>query len=93
MYEPKEYFGLLPAIAVCGAGYQSESDAVMNMYDMSRNTALGYFDANDADARYADRVAYNKQRTADLDEQGVSVMNYVKQSYHYRAVSVFTTDA
>ncbi|MCM1151547.1 MAG: alpha/beta hydrolase [Alistipes sp.] len=36
------------------------------MYDMSRVSANGYFDAEDsADARYAKRVALNAQRTAD----------------------------
>jgi len=35
------------------------------MYDMTRVTALGYFDANDAEARYQQRVALNKQRTED----------------------------
>ena len=37
----------------------------MTMYDMSRNTALGYFDSIDEDGRYESRVAYNQQRTDD----------------------------
>ena len=35
------------------------------MYDMSRNTALGYFDSIDEEGRYNARVAYNNQRTED----------------------------
>ena len=68
----RERIGL---IGICGWGGMAiqaaaldtrvKATAVMTMYDMSRNTALGYFDANDADARYSDRVAYNEQRTAD----------------------------
>lgn len=37
----------------------------MTMYDMSRNTALGYFDSIDEEGRYEARVAYNNQRTED----------------------------
>lgn len=39
--------------------------AAMTMYDMSRNTALGYFDSIDEDGRYQARAAYNQQRTED----------------------------
>ena len=35
------------------------------MYDMSRVTANGYFDAMDADARYEQRKQLNAQRTED----------------------------
>lgn len=42
-----------------------KATAAITMYDMSRNTALGYFDANNEDARYENRVAYNNQRTED----------------------------
>jgi len=125
LYEPKEYTGTLPAIAVafdpsftgesggyprafnspdinvedyqaaidflsvqenvdperigiigiCGWGGMAlqtasldtrvKASASMTMYDMSRNTALGYFDSIDEDGRYEARVAYNNQRTAD----------------------------
>lgn len=36
------------------------------MYDISRNTANGYFDAMDADQRYEFRRRLNAQRTADV---------------------------
>ena len=42
-----------------------KATAAMTMYDMSRNTALGYFDSIDEDGRYESRVAYNQQRTDD----------------------------
>ncbi len=42
-----------------------KATAAMTMYEMSRNTSLGYFDSVDADGRYAAREAYNSQRTAD----------------------------
>ena len=67
-----ERIGLL---GICGWGGMAlqaaaldtrvKATASMTMYDMSRNTALGYFDANDEDARYENRVAYNAQRTTD----------------------------
>ena len=62
-------------IGICGWGGMAlqtaaldtriKATAVMTMYDMSRNTALGYFDANDEEARYQNRVSYNIQRTED----------------------------
>ena len=62
-------------IGICGWGGMAlqtaaldtriKATAAMTMYDMSRNTALGYFDANDEEARYQNRVAYNNQRTED----------------------------
>lgn len=62
-------------IGICGWGGMAIQAAALDtrikatvtttMYDMSRNTALGYFDSNDEDARYADRKAYNDQRTED----------------------------
>lgn len=62
-------------IGICGWGGMAlqtaaldtrvKATAAMTMYDMSRNTALGYFDANDEEARYENRVAYNNQRTED----------------------------
>ena len=42
-----------------------KATAAMTMYDMSRNTALGYFDSIDEEGRYEARVAYNNQRTED----------------------------
>lgn len=62
-------------IGICGWGGMAlqtaaldtrvKATAAMTMYDMSRNTALGYFDANDEETRYENRVAYNSQRTED----------------------------
>lgn len=62
-------------IGICGWGGMAlqtaaldtriKATAPITMYDMSRNTALGYGDSIDADGRYANRVAYNNQRTAD----------------------------
>lgn len=64
-------------IGICGWGGMAlqtaaldtriKATAAITMYDMSRNTALGYFDANDEDARYENRVAYNTQRTEDYE--------------------------
>lgn len=42
-----------------------KATAAMTMYDMSRNTTLGYFDSIDEEGRYEARVAYNNQRTED----------------------------
>lgn len=60
-------------IGICGWGGMAlqtaaldtriKATAVMTMYDMSRNTALGYFDSIDENGRYEARVNYNKQRT------------------------------
>ena len=62
-------------IGICGWGGMAlqtaaldtriKATAVMTMYDMSRNTALGYFDSIDEEGRYEARVAYNNQRTED----------------------------
>ena len=62
-------------IGICGWGGMAlqtaaldtrvKATAAMMMYDMSRNTALGYFDSIDEDGRYESRVAYNQQRTDD----------------------------
>ncbi len=64
-------------IGICGWGGMAlqtaaldtriKATAAITMYDMSRNTALGYFDANDEEARYENRVAYNNQRTEDYE--------------------------
>lgn len=60
-------------IGICGWGGMAlqtaaldtriKATAAMTMYDMSRNTALGYFDSIDENSRYEARVNYNKQRT------------------------------
>lgn len=42
-----------------------KATAAITMYDMSRNTALGYFDSIDENGRYEARAAYNRQRTED----------------------------
>ena len=63
-------------IGICGWGGMAinaaaidtriKATAAMTMYDMTRVTANGYFDADDnPDARYALRQALNTQRTAD----------------------------
>ena len=63
-------------IGICGWGGMAINAAAMDtrikatvastMYDMTRVTANGYFDADDnADARYASRDSMNKQRTID----------------------------
>ncbi len=60
-------------IGICGWGGMAvqtaaldtriKATAAITMYDMSRNTALGYFDSIDENGRYETRVAYNNQRT------------------------------
>lgn len=60
-------------IGICGWGGMAlqtaaldtriKATASMTMYDMSRNTALGYFDSIDENGRYEARVLYNQQRT------------------------------
>ena len=62
-------------IGICGFGGMGLNAAAMDtrikatvtstMYDMSRVNAHGYFDAMDADARYAARKTLNEQRTLD----------------------------
>jgi len=67
--------GQIGIIGICGWGGMAiqtaaldtrvRATAAMTMYDMSRNTALGYFDSVDENGRYEARVAYNEQRTQD----------------------------
>lgn len=62
-------------IGICGWGGMAlqtaaldtriKATAAITMYDMSRNTALGYFDSIDEEGRYQARVNYNNQRTED----------------------------
>lgn len=62
-------------IGICGWGGMAiqtaaldtriKATAAMTMYDMSRNTALGYFDSLDENGRYEARVTYNNKRTED----------------------------
>lgn len=62
-------------IGICGWGGMAlqtaaldtrvKATAAMTMYDMSRNTALGYFDSINEEGRYEARAAYNNQRTED----------------------------
>lgn len=63
-------------IGICGWGgmvlnaaaidTRIKATAAMTMYDMTRVTARGYFDAEDSEeARHAKRVAMNAQRTED----------------------------
>lgn len=62
-------------IGICGFGGMGLNAAAMDtrikatvtstMYDMSRVIANGYFDAMDANARYALRTSLNEQRTRD----------------------------
>ena len=63
-------------IGICGFGGMALNAASMDtrikatvtstMYDMTRVTANGYFDAMDADARYEARGKLNEQRTRDI---------------------------
>lgn len=67
--------GRIGIIGICGWGGFAINAAAMDtriratvastMYDMSRVTARGYFDAMDADARYELRRRLNAQRTED----------------------------
>ena len=67
--------GHIGIIGICGWGGLAMNAAAMDtrikatvistMYDMSRVTANGYFDAMDEDARYKAREAMNAQRTED----------------------------
>lgn len=69
-------------IGICGWGGMALNAAALDtrikatvtvtMYDMSRVTANGYFDAMDADARYELRRKLNAQRTEDA-RKGVAV--------------------
>lgn len=62
-------------IGICGFGGMGLNAAAMDtrikatvastMYDMTRVTANGYFDAMDANARYEARTQLNEQRTKD----------------------------
>lgn len=62
-------------IGICGWGGLALNTAAIDtrvkatvtstMYDMSRVNAFGYFDAMDEDARYAQRIELNAQRTKD----------------------------
>ena len=67
-------------IGICGFGGMGLNAAAMDtriratvastMYDMTRVTANGYFDAMDADARYEARRQLNEQRTRDAQSGG-----------------------
>ena len=62
-------------IGICGWGglalnaaamdTRTKASVISTMYDMSRVTANGYFDAMDEEARYKAREAMNAQRTED----------------------------
>ncbi len=62
-------------IGICGFGGMGlnaaandpriKATVTSTMYDMARVNANGYFDSMDADARYAERVRLNAQRTED----------------------------
>ena len=71
-------------IGICGWGGMALNTAILDtrikatvvstMYDMSRIAANGYFDsANNADARYETKKAYNAQRTLDY-KNGTNAM-------------------
>ncbi|KIR03617.1 Dienelactone hydrolase [Lachnospiraceae bacterium TWA4] len=71
-------------IGICGWGGMALNTAALDtrikatvastMYDMSRIAANGYFDsANNADARYETKKAYNTQRTLDY-KNGTNAM-------------------
>lgn len=67
--------GRIGILGICGWGGMALNAAAIDtrikatvtstMYDMSRVTANGYFDAMDADARYEQREQLNAQRTED----------------------------
>jgi hypothetical protein len=67
-------------IGICGFGGMALNAAAMDtrikatvtstMYDMSRVSANGYFDAMDADARYELKQSLNAQRTKDYKNGG-----------------------
>lgn len=67
--------GRIGILGICGWGGMALNAAAIDtrikatvtstMYDMSRVTANGYFDAMDADARYEQRKQLNAQRTED----------------------------
>ena len=69
-------------IGICGFGGMGLNTAAMDtrikatvavtMYDMSRVTANGYFDAMDVEARYALRQQLNAQRTRDARSGSVA---------------------
>ncbi len=92
-------------IGICGWGGLSlnaaaidtriKATAAMTMYDMSRVNANGYFDALDADGRYALREQLNARRSADYkqgrytlagglpDELPADAPQFVKDYYGY----------
>ena len=93
-------------IGICGWGGMAINAAAMDtriratvastMYDMTRVTANGYFDAdNNADARFATKSALNAQRTQDykngryelaggvVDPLPDDAPNFVKDYYAY----------
>lgn len=69
-------------IGICGFGGMGLNAAAMDtrikatvastMYDMTRVTANGYFDAMDADARYTLRTRLNEQRTRDAQSGSIA---------------------
>ena len=71
-----ERIGIIGIIGICGWGGMAinaaaidtriKATAAMTMYDMTRVTANGYFDAEDSEpARYEKKKAMNAQRTVD----------------------------
>ena len=92
-------------IGICGWGGMALNAAALDtrikatvtvtMYDMSRVTANGYFDAMDADARYELRRKLNAQRTEDarkgvaaraggvVDPLPADAPQFVKDYYDY----------
>ncbi len=96
-------------LGICGWGGMALNAAAIDtrikatvtstMYDMSRVSANGYFDAMDADARYALRQKLNAQRTADArkgsfelaggvaDSLPANAAQFVKDYYNYYKTS------
>lgn len=92
-------------LGICGWGGMALNAAAVDtrikatvavtMYDMSRVTAKGYFDAMDADARYEMRCRLNRQRTDDarkgtyrraggvVDPLPADAPSFVKDYYDY----------
>ena len=81
-------------IGICGWGGMAvnaaaidtriKATAAMTMYDMTRVTANGYFDAEDSEqARFEKRKALNVQRTEDYKNDGYALAGGVVDYYAY----------
>ena len=83
------------ALNVAAIDTRIKATVAVTMYDMSRVTARGYFDAMDADARYELRLQLNARRTEDartgsqalaggvVDPLPADAPQFVKDYYDY----------